>query len=202
MVSPEPTTTAPLACLASFPVSKEISLPPISTETRVTSNMLICCVSLPAARLAAALASELSFSVGAMLATGGWRSRPMVARRIGALQAVVGYGQRRTLGVWGNGEAPNRHQRRPQTPPPDLCDRSPRAVCARGRAGRSGRDSVGPRGRPRLRRSAGPGECAAVQRNHAHVRRNEDRRERDPSPPAGHRDGRPVPHDRHLPWLG
>ena len=41
MVSPAWTTTAPLACFASLPVSKEIWLSPISTETRVTSNMLI-----------------------------------------------------------------------------------------------------------------------------------------------------------------
>src|SRR5918994_720915 len=56
IVSPERTTTDPLAWRASFPVSKEISSPPTSTETRVTSNMLICGVSLPAARLAAAFA--------------------------------------------------------------------------------------------------------------------------------------------------
>ena len=33
------TTTAPEACLASRPVSNEISVPPISTETRCTSDM-------------------------------------------------------------------------------------------------------------------------------------------------------------------
>ena len=37
IVSPADTTTDPLACLASLPVSKEISFPPTSTETRLTS---------------------------------------------------------------------------------------------------------------------------------------------------------------------
>ena len=37
IVSPAWTTTEPLACLASLPVSNEISFPPISTETRLTS---------------------------------------------------------------------------------------------------------------------------------------------------------------------
>ena len=37
-MSPAWTTTEPLACLASLPVSNEISVPPISTETRVTSD--------------------------------------------------------------------------------------------------------------------------------------------------------------------
>src|SRR5687767_9743656 len=37
IVSPARTTTAPLACLASLPVSNEISFPPISTEIRLTS---------------------------------------------------------------------------------------------------------------------------------------------------------------------
>ncbi len=41
IVSPLRTTTAPLACFASLPVSKEIWLSPTSAETRVTSNMLI-----------------------------------------------------------------------------------------------------------------------------------------------------------------
>src|SRR5205807_5524160 len=38
MVSPERTTTAPEACLASLPVSNEISVPLISTDTRVTAS--------------------------------------------------------------------------------------------------------------------------------------------------------------------
>jgi hypothetical protein len=50
IVSPERTTTAPLACLASFPVSNEISLPPTSDATRVTLNMLIYPFFLPATR--------------------------------------------------------------------------------------------------------------------------------------------------------
>jgi hypothetical protein len=37
IVSPALTTTAPEACLAMRPVSNEISVPAISTETRVTS---------------------------------------------------------------------------------------------------------------------------------------------------------------------
>jgi hypothetical protein len=41
IVSPARTTTEPLACLASLPVSNEISVSPISTETRLTSNLLI-----------------------------------------------------------------------------------------------------------------------------------------------------------------
>src|SRR5580704_12128855 len=39
-VSPERTTTAPEACLASLPVSNEISLPSISTDTRVTASLI------------------------------------------------------------------------------------------------------------------------------------------------------------------
>src|SRR5580700_11195057 len=41
MVSPWRTTTAPEACLAILPVSNEISLPAISTETRVIPSLLI-----------------------------------------------------------------------------------------------------------------------------------------------------------------
>ncbi len=41
IVSPCLTTTAPEACLAILPVSNEISLPEISTETRVTPSLLI-----------------------------------------------------------------------------------------------------------------------------------------------------------------
>ena len=40
-VSPWRTTTAPPACLAIRPVSKEISLPAISTETVVTASLLM-----------------------------------------------------------------------------------------------------------------------------------------------------------------
>src|SRR3954462_570284 len=42
IVSPWRTTTAPEACLAILPVSKEISLPEISTDTVVTASLLIC----------------------------------------------------------------------------------------------------------------------------------------------------------------
>ena len=47
IVSPERTTTAPSACLASLPVSKVISLPPISTDTEATCpvTVLIPCSS-------------------------------------------------------------------------------------------------------------------------------------------------------------
>src|ERR1700729_3163198 len=41
IVSPCLTTTAPDACFAIRPVSNEISLPEISTETRVTASLLI-----------------------------------------------------------------------------------------------------------------------------------------------------------------
>src|SRR4029077_775944 len=41
IVSPWRTTTAPDACLAILPVSNEISLPAISTETRVTASLLL-----------------------------------------------------------------------------------------------------------------------------------------------------------------
>src|ERR1039457_5778557 len=41
MVSPWRTTTAPEACLAILPVSNEIALPAIATETRVTASLLI-----------------------------------------------------------------------------------------------------------------------------------------------------------------
>ena len=41
LVSPASTTTAPLAWRASLPVSKEISVPPSSSETRFTSNMRV-----------------------------------------------------------------------------------------------------------------------------------------------------------------
>src|SRR5258705_859996 len=41
IVSPWRTTTAPEACLPLLPVSNEISLPAISTETRVTASLLI-----------------------------------------------------------------------------------------------------------------------------------------------------------------
>ena len=44
MVSPWRTTTAPEACLAILPVSNEISLPAISTETVFTASVLICTV--------------------------------------------------------------------------------------------------------------------------------------------------------------
>jgi hypothetical protein len=46
MVSPPRTSTAPSACLASFPVSKVISSRPTSTATRALSEtvMLMCCL--------------------------------------------------------------------------------------------------------------------------------------------------------------
>src|SRR6201989_3623956 len=42
IVSPWRTTTAPEACRAILPVSNEISLPALSTETVVTASLLIC----------------------------------------------------------------------------------------------------------------------------------------------------------------
>src|SRR3954447_24591364 len=46
LVSPAVTTTEPLACLASLPVSNSIRLPPTSTETRLTAS-LMCFLSAP-----------------------------------------------------------------------------------------------------------------------------------------------------------
>ena len=64
IVSPEPTTTAPLAWRASLPVSKEISSPPTSTETRLTSNMLM--YFFPFGRpVGGHLAQNFSFSLAA-----------------------------------------------------------------------------------------------------------------------------------------
>jgi hypothetical protein len=63
--------------LASLPVSKEISSP-TSAETRLTSNMLISCVSLRPPGWRPLLASELSFSVWASLASANWRRPPFV----------------------------------------------------------------------------------------------------------------------------
>ena len=59
IVSPWRTTTAPEACLAILPVSNEISLPAISTETRVTASLLISTAFL-SARRSAALVSFIS----------------------------------------------------------------------------------------------------------------------------------------------
>src|SRR4051812_17527393 len=47
-VSPAVTVTAPEACLAIFPVSKAISVPPISTATRCTSDIYMSLSSVPA----------------------------------------------------------------------------------------------------------------------------------------------------------
>src|SRR5665213_2129292 len=58
MVSPWRTTTAPPACLAIRPVSNEISLPAISTESRVTALLLMCAF-LSALRSAALFLSHL-----------------------------------------------------------------------------------------------------------------------------------------------
>src|SRR3990172_6408318 len=63
IVSPERTTTAPPAWRANLPVSKEISSPPTSTETRLTSNKLIYV--FPFGRpVGGQSCSELSFSNG------------------------------------------------------------------------------------------------------------------------------------------
>jgi hypothetical protein len=77
IVSPAWTTTAPLACLASLPVSKEIWLSPTSAETRLTSNMLIE-FSTSGHPDGGQLLSELSFSF-AKESTGAGAS-PSLAR--------------------------------------------------------------------------------------------------------------------------
>ena len=62
MVSPWRTTTAPEACLAILPVSKEISLPAISTETVVTASLLMHMdlLSWPARRIGGPMCSCIS----------------------------------------------------------------------------------------------------------------------------------------------
>ena len=57
-VSPAVTVTAPEACLAIFPVSKAISVPPISTATRCTSD--ICPFPSPASEVGGVLCIVLT----------------------------------------------------------------------------------------------------------------------------------------------
>ena len=61
-VSPLRTTTEPLACLASLPVSNEISSSPTRAETRVVSKMLIGYFSTSGRPDGDHLSLELSFS--------------------------------------------------------------------------------------------------------------------------------------------
>ena len=68
IVSPARTTTDPLACLASFPVSKEISLPPTSTETRAYFEHAHVMFSFTAARMAAFSFQNFRSLTRAMLA--------------------------------------------------------------------------------------------------------------------------------------
>src|SRR4051794_2302803 len=75
-VSPERTTTAPDACLAIQPVSNEISVPPISTETRCTSGMCPSFLCPPFGRQALCIVSDASVVVACH------GSRKLVARRI------------------------------------------------------------------------------------------------------------------------
>src|ERR687896_532821 len=63
LVPPAVTTTEPLACLASFPVSNSISVPPISSETRLTPSVM--CV-LSAAAQALACGAAMRPPVGRM----------------------------------------------------------------------------------------------------------------------------------------
>ena len=58
-MSPARTTTAPEACLANLPVSNEISLPSISTETRVTASDIFNSLLLSALRSAELLRFSL-----------------------------------------------------------------------------------------------------------------------------------------------
>src|SRR3954469_1200794 len=63
------TTTAPEACLASLPVSKEISVPPISTDTRVASGMYSFPCPLPLSRTSASF--DASVVVASRIAAPG-----------------------------------------------------------------------------------------------------------------------------------
>src|SRR5918994_5320437 len=68
IVSPAVTTTAPLACLASLPVSKATSVPPTSTETRLTPSFILFLSAPPP--VGGTAFSALS-RVGGRLAAGG-----------------------------------------------------------------------------------------------------------------------------------
>ena len=72
IVSPAVTTTEPLACLASLPVSKAISVPPISRETRLTPSLILgpfSCLRL-AAWLFIPFENAIDASSGVGIATG------------------------------------------------------------------------------------------------------------------------------------
>ena len=65
IVSPERTTTAPLAWRASLPVSKEISCPPTSARDAAHVKHAHVCLFPSAARMAASIAQNFSFSLRA-----------------------------------------------------------------------------------------------------------------------------------------
>ena len=77
---PARTTTAPLAWRASLPVSKEISLPPTSTETRLTSNMLMYSA-FPSGRPVGAHRSRTSRSLSRAMLQGAQRCESGCAAR-------------------------------------------------------------------------------------------------------------------------
>ena len=72
-VSPERTTTAPEACLAIQPVSNEISVPPISTETRCTSGMCPSFLRPPIGGQALCIVSDASVVVACNGSRPKWR---------------------------------------------------------------------------------------------------------------------------------
>src|SRR5258706_9851225 len=103
MVSPWRTTTAPEACLAILPVSNEISVPAISTETVVTESLLIC-VAFPARP---SVGGRICFFSESEPGHGSWQAEPRDERRVrraGVQHVVVEQrGSRRRAGAQGVG---------------------------------------------------------------------------------------------------
>src|SRR5258706_13880939 len=78
MVSPWRTTTAPEACLAILPVSNEISVPAISTETVVTESLLIS-VAFPARP---SVGGRICFFSESEPGHGSWQAEPREEPRV------------------------------------------------------------------------------------------------------------------------
>src|SRR5947209_3846189 len=95
IVSPAWTTTAPEACLANLPVSNEISLPAISTETRVTASdifsSLLLRPSVGGVLLVSLSPNGQHGSGPGPLDGGAWRWGPRIAGgSVGARRVEVG----------------------------------------------------------------------------------------------------------------